>query len=219
MRGLNEYLARRANAEDGCKDRFWTAPAHPCARGIQPSLAIEGRYKSQALLDDAAVLTCMSYVDLNPIRANTAETPEESDFTSIQARQLLLHCSTSGVHAIERIRRLQPAPVSAPQESEECVSAETASVQPPLMPLVKASQDDHVHVLGYTERDYLELVDWAGRAIRSDKRGAIPSHIPPILNRLGLDPGRYLHHMGGKFKLTQHITAIGPLDRLQALAK
>jgi len=56
----------------------------------------------------------------------------------------------------------------------------------------------------------------AGRAIQADKRGAIPS---PILNRLGLDPGRYLHHMGGKSKLTQHITAIGPLDRLQALAK
>ena len=73
MRGLNEYLARRANAEDGCEGCFWTAPAHPsalapcfalppaslqsCARGIRPSLAIEGRYKSQALLDDAAVLT------------------------------------------------------------------------------------------------------------------------------------------------------------------
>jgi len=67
--------------------------------------------------------------------------------------------------------------------------------------------------------EYLELVDWAGRAIRADKRGAIPSLIPPILNWLGVDPGRYLHHMGGKSKLTQHITAIGPLDRLQALAK
>lgn len=64
-----------------------------------------------------------------------------------------------------RIRRLHPQPVSAPQEAEGRVPAEVASVQPPLMPLGKASQDDHVHVLGYTERDYLELVDWAGRAI------------------------------------------------------
>ena len=129
MRGLNEYLARRANAEDGCEGCFCAAPAHPsalapcfalppasmqsCARGIRPSLAIEGRYKSQALLDDAAVLTCMSYVDLNPIRANMAETPEESDFTSIQ----------------QRISDLKPRPVSAPQEAEGLVSAETASVQ------------------------------------------------------------------------------------------
>ncbi len=46
----------------------------------------EGRYKSQTLLDEAAVLTCMSYVDLNPVRAGIAETPEDSDFTSIQQR-------------------------------------------------------------------------------------------------------------------------------------
>ena len=185
MRGLNEYLARRANAEDGCKGRFW-----------------EGRFKSQALLDDAAVLTCMSYVDLNPIRARMAETPEESDFTSIQ----------------QRIRRLQVQPLKL-EKTESPLPAEAATVQPPLLDLVNSSHDDHVHCLGYTERDYLELVDWAGRAVRADKRGAIPSHIPPVLNRLGLDPGRFLYHMTGKSKLTQHLTAIGPLDRLQALAK
>lgn len=71
MRRLNEPIARAANAEDNVTGRFW-----------------EGRFKSQALLDDAAVIAAMAYVDLNPIRAAMAESPEESDYSSIQQRVL-----------------------------------------------------------------------------------------------------------------------------------
>lgn len=69
MRCLNEYIARAANKEDNCTGRFW-----------------EGRYKCQALLDTTSLLSCMAYVDLNPVRSGITATPEQSEHTSIFLR-------------------------------------------------------------------------------------------------------------------------------------
>ncbi|MCU7807232.1 MAG: hypothetical protein KZQ73_05105 [Candidatus Thiodiazotropha sp. (ex Semelilucina semeliformis)] len=41
--------------------------------------------------------------------------------------------------------------------------------------------------------DYLELIDWAGRAIRADKSGAIPAQLAPILERLNINPEAWLN--------------------------
>ena len=147
MRCLNEHLAREANKEDGCKGRFW-----------------EGRFKSQALLDEAALLTCMAYVDLNPIRAKMAQTPEQSDYTSIQER-------------IEQTTQLE------------------GKQQPLMLKPFQLRGQKPDQALPYVLQDYLELVDWSGRAVRVDKKGAIPEAAPPILTRLEIDPDEWLKTM------------------------
>jgi REP element-mobilizing transposase RayT len=148
MRCLNEHLARRANIEDNCKGRFW-----------------EGRFRSQALLDEVGLLTAMVYVDLNPIRAGIATKPEDSPFTSVYER-------------IEALKR-----ASAPAQSPNSMPNSAAAVPPLLAFLPSAS----AKAIAFTLRDYLELVDWTGRAQRAEKRGAIDRALPAIMLRLDLD--------------------------------
>lgn len=69
MRVINQYISATCNEEDEVTGAFWAS-----------------RFQSKALLSDAAVMACMAYVDLNPIRANMAKTIEDSAFTSIKKR-------------------------------------------------------------------------------------------------------------------------------------
>jgi len=85
------------------------------------------------------------------------------------------------------------------------------------MPMVKQSEDAHPNALGFAFLDYLELIDWAGRVIREDKRGAISRHTPPILQRLGLDAERYLAHLAGQGCL-ENPMVIGRYEKIKQLA-
>jgi len=156
MAALNEYMARKANLEDGCTGRFW-----------------EGRFKSQALLDTTGLLSCMAYVDLNPVRAGIAEGLDDSDFTSIQDRILEIQRSTNPGRAVK--------PLSASRRIKPRLLAFAG--------MVKEGLRDPV--LPFNLRNYLELVDWTGKAVRDDKRGFIRTDRPRILDELGLTDAQW----------------------------
>jgi hypothetical protein len=169
MRVLNEPIARQANAEDGVTGRFW-----------------EGRFKSQAMLDEQAVLTAMAYVDLNPIRAKMAETPEASAYTSVAVR----------------IAELRKEPDSAENNPED---------RAPLMPFDATGR--MATAIPFAFDDYLELVDATGRVIREDKRGFIPGETPRLLEQLAIDPEQFiatadqmLRRFGSAIGTPTHIT-------------
>jgi hypothetical protein len=161
MQQLNQVIARQANLEDNCTGRFW-----------------EGRYKSQPLLTEEALLTAMAYVDLNPIRATIAKTPEDSAHTSIK-------------------ERIKPA----------FISEQALKTNPDINPYYlqrfhiktllsfegNIKHDKQEGVL-FSHNDYLALVDTTGRVQRNDKRGAIPNHFSPILQRLGIDTDEWVEN-------------------------
>ena len=151
MRCLNQPIARQANLEDRCTGKFW-----------------ESRFTSQALKSEEALLSCMAYVDLNPVRAGMAETPEQSEYTSIQ-------------------ERLQPGfdLLQAIEVQTECgdLLDFTAPVKP-LLPFENRLTGAIQSGILFGFREYLALLDWTGRIIRDDKRGYIDNTLPPILDRL-----------------------------------
>ena len=172
MKTIKERLARRANRDDGCTGHFW-----------------EGRFQSVPLLDQAAVIAAMAYVDLNPIRAALAETPETSDYTSVQDR-----CAARQAH---RAAHLVPVLAAAPTTPESGLW---------IAPIVRATVDQLdgcAFTAAITLDEYLTLVDTTGRIVRSDKRGAIPANLAPILDRLhiNLDAWLSLMRSSGHFGL------------------
>ena len=191
MGRLNEFIARAANKEDGVKGRFW-----------------EGRFKCVALLDDPAIVTGMVYVDLNPIRAGVAATPEESDFTSIQERirawqrEHRISASMNGESSTDMPASSFSGETAKPEDTTapEGFPANPRDIPSWLCPIQSDSQ--RRGILQMTATEYFDLVDKSGRIFRADKRGAIDPELAPILLRIGANPqawGDTVSHFGSKF--------------------
>ena len=66
-------------------------------------------------------------------------------------------------------------------------------------------------------KDYLELVDWTGRIIKPNKRGALDSDLPPILDRLEIEPEQWLL-MATKFE-SKFASLVGGVYELKRAAQ
>ena len=182
MRCLNEFIARQANKEDECKGRFW-----------------EGRFKSQALLDETALLSCMVYVDLNPIRAGISSSLQDSDFTSIQERLLVFAKKQNEAN------KRKPKQSSTIDQPEQLLGFYGSLINP-----------SNVIGINFSLYDYFKLVDWTGRAIREDKCGYIPPEISPILQNLGVQEKNWIKSI--KYFGSKYYHLAGAADKLRDLA-
>jgi hypothetical protein len=204
MGQLNEFIARAANKEDEVKGRFF-----------------ESRFKCQALLDVAAIASCMVYVDLNPIRAGAAATPEHSDFTSIQQRIRAWQKETMTADSIEENPEQDHPANSLSQDillpHDDADNLKLPADRHPakhtgldreaffhdwLCPI--SSQGHRRGILPMTAVEYFDLVDRSGRLTRTHKRGAIDADLAPILLRIGANPKTWpdtISRFGYKFHL------------------
>ncbi len=188
MKVLKEAIGRRANREDGCTGAFW-----------------EGRFHSVPLLDQGALIACMAYVDLNPVRAKVAETPERSHFTAgyrrIRARNR--HRAVAGIRSRDprRAERLLKKAGLSP-----------AATHPEdglwLCPLSRCVVGEELANRRLSVDEYLTVLDATGRLVKPGKRGSIPLELAPILARLDLSVDAWLAAMMG-WRMFAFTSAVG----------
>ena len=157
MRLLSQPLAAMANREEDQTGRFW-----------------QGRFRAVRICDEASLLACAAYVDLNPIRAALAETLETSDYTSIQRRiESLTQDATSGEPTADQFL----APLEIDQRQDALGAAASSSS-------FRASDKGF---LPMSQIEYIQLLDWTARMVVPGKSGATPADAPDVLQRLGLN--------------------------------
>jgi len=155
MRLLCQRVAQRANHEDEETGRFF-----------------QDRYRATRLVDEASLLACAAYVDLNPIRAAMAQPLEASDHTSVQRRIEAL--ANRGAPADPE----QPGPARDGYLSPLTIDEQLDPTGP--CPSQGSTRCSDKGFLAMSIEDYLELLDWSARQWVPGKRGNTPDSIAPM---------------------------------------
>jgi hypothetical protein len=200
MWALCEHVSRRCNREDGTSGHFW-----------------EDRFGCRRLVDEASIVVCGVYVDLNQIRAGEAASPELSRHTS----------------AFDRIRAMQQRDAARAAETD----VDPMTVRDGWMCELTIQEGPDVDVraglfsatgrrasdkglIGLTSQQYFRLVDVSGRLVKDGTSGSIPDDLPPILERLGINKHVWrelvteFHEcfggvVGNSRRIQQHATSVG----------
>ena len=197
---LNQYIADKANREDKCKGSFF-----------------EDRFKSQNLADDAAILTCMIYCDLNPIRAQIADSIETSTHTSGYVRYQAEQAKNNVLNA-EKLKESKPnKKLNHRQEKEIETQKKIAKKVDWLAPIEKLDlnlkDSARKPILSVTTNNFLELLDFTGREYHKDKPGIISGNIAPILDVMGISQKQWFERLKNYGKWYYRV--LGPLIDLK----
>ena len=199
MRSLSEPIARMANKQDQCTGRFW-----------------EGRFKAQRIVDEAGLLACAMYVDLNPVRAAMTETPDQSPHTSAYDRieadkGQRIHSAAFDLRPVPREQaaeeiRNTPVDELGEKRGKQRRNPTVRKIRRDdwLSPLTLSkedlSSDPQVHRGGVRSSDrgflhigskeYFELLRWTAKQQSKTLQGIgakAPSSLAPTLTKLGID--------------------------------
>ena len=196
MRSLAEPIARMANKQDDCTGRFW-----------------EGRFKAQRIVDEAGLLACAMYVDLNPVRAAMAASPEESEHTSAYDRieagkGKQIPSAAFGLVAMpteEAGKNIRETPVDVLRQRRRAKKRNPTSrrvrrdgwLSPLTFDGVTLSLDAQPHsdgmrasdkgFLHVSLREYLRLLRWTARQGVEGIGAKVPASLANVLTKLGID--------------------------------
>ncbi|EGF27647.1 transposase [Rhodopirellula baltica] len=196
MRALAEPIARMANKQDECTGRFW-----------------EGRFKAQRIVDEAGLLACSMYVDLNPVRAAMSTTPETSPHTSaydrIEARKGEQIPSAAfdlkPISTEEAGCEIRETPVEILQEKRKAKRRNPTGkrirrdgwLSPLTLSKTTLSAEPEVHTQGVRSSDrgflhirwsdYKRLLDWTAAQSVAGQVAELPNRLAHTLSEVGID--------------------------------
>ncbi len=155
MRALSEPIARLANKQDECTGRFW-----------------EGRFKAQRIVDEAGLLACAMYVDLNPVRTALADSPDGEAAAASQAAKSHRKTDLAGslVGAFDAV---------GSQNGGRSRSSSTG---------VRASDKGF---LGLDWQQYLALLEWTAEQRLKGQIAKVPESLRGILGALGIEASKW----------------------------